>query len=122
MADVLVARGGKLRLAGFGLGALRTPEAGKDYRYPPPEFLAGKPADARTDIFSLGGMLFHALTGLHPTSPEAAANGAPPTLRRLLPEVPDSLDQIVARCLAPEPEERFANVAELFAAASELRD
>jgi hypothetical protein len=67
-------------------------------------------------------MLFHALTGLHPTSPEAAANGAPPTLRRLLPEVPDSLDQIVARCLAPEPEERFANVAELFAAASELRD
>ncbi|MGH9463071.1 MAG: protein kinase domain-containing protein [Vicinamibacteria bacterium] len=122
MADVLVARGGKLRLAGFGLGALRTPAAGKDYRYPPPEFLAGRPADARTDIYALGGMLFHALSGLHPASPEAAANGAPPTLRRLLPEVPDSLDQIVTRCLAEDPEERFANVAELYAAASELRD
>ncbi|HEX9724736.1 MAG TPA: protein kinase [Vicinamibacteria bacterium] len=122
MADVLVARGGKLRLAGFGLGALRTPAAGKDYRYPPPEFLAGRPADARTDIYSLGGMLFHGLTGVHPASPEAAANGAPPTLRRLLPEVPDPLDEIVTRCLAEEPEERFANVAELYAAASELRD
>jgi serine/threonine-protein kinase len=122
MADVLVARGGKLRLAGLGLGALRTPAAGKDYGYPPPDFLAGRPADARTDIYALGGMLFHALSGLHPASPEAAANGAPPTLRRLLPEVPDSLDQIVTRCLAEEPEERFANVAELYAAASELRD
>ena len=122
MTDVLVARGGKLRLAGLGLGALRTPALGEGYRYPPPEFLAGSPTDARTDIYSLGGMLFHAMSGLHPGSPEAAANGAPLALRKLAPGVPDSLDEIVARCLAEKPEERFANVAELFAAASELRD
>ena len=122
MTDVLMARGGKLRLAGFGLGALRTPTSGEGYRYPPPEFLAGRPTDARTDIYSLGGMLFHAISGLHPRSPEAAANGAPPTLRKLVPDVPDSLDEIVTRCLAEKPEERFANVAELYAAASELRD
>jgi len=66
--------------------------------------------------------LFHAMSGLHPRSPEAAANGAPPALRKLMPEVPDSLDEIVTRCLAEKPEERFANVAELYAVASELRD
>jgi len=121
MADVLLASGGKLRLAGFGLGALRTPTAGKDYRYPPPEFLAGSPSDVRTDIYALGGLLFHAISGLHPGSPEASANGAPPALRKLVPEVPESLEEIVSRCLAERPEERFANVAELYAAASELR-
>ena len=116
LTDVLVAKGGKLRLSGVGLGALRTPALGKGDGYAPPEFLAGNRADARTDIYSLGGLLFHGMTGLHPASPRAAANGAPPTLQKLVPGIPAALDQIIARCLAEEPNGRFRNVAELLAA------
>jgi len=121
LTDVLVAKGGKLRLSGFGLGALRTPALGKGDGYAPPEFLAGNSADARTDIYSLGGLLFHGMTGLHPASPQAAANGAPPTLQKLVPGIPAALGQIIARCLAEEPDGRFRNVAELLAATHALK-
>jgi tetratricopeptide (TPR) repeat protein len=121
MTDVLVAQGGKVRVAGVGLGALRTPELGKGDGYAPPEFLAGNRADARTDIYAVGGLLFHGISGLHPASLEAAAQGDPPTLRKLHPGIPEALDQIISRCLAAEPGGRFANVAELLAAARALK-
>lgn len=121
LTDVLVAKGGKLRLSGVGLGALRTPALGKGDGYAAPEFLAGNRADARTDIYSLGGLLFHGMSGLHPAGPQAAANGARPTLQKLVPGIPVALDQIIARCLAEEPDGRFRNVAELLAATHALK-
>ncbi|MEE9263834.1 MAG: protein kinase [Vicinamibacteria bacterium] len=121
LTDVLVAKGGKLRLSGVGLGALRTPALGKGDGYAPPEFLAGNRVDVRTDIYSLGGLLFHGMTGLHPASPQAAANGASPTLQKLVPGIPVALDQIIAQCLAEEPDGRFRNVAELLAATHALK-
>lgn len=121
MTDVLLARGGKLRLAGVGLGALRTPNLANGYGYPPPEFLAGGQADARSDIYSLGGLLFHGMSGLHPANPQAAVNGVPPSLRKLVPGLKEPLDEIITQCLAEEPGGRFANIAELYAAVSALR-
>ena len=121
LTDVLVAKNGKLRLAGVGLGALRTPALGEGDGYAPPEFLAGNRADARTDIYSLGGLLFHGITGLHPASPQTAGNGASSTLQKLVPDLPTGLNQIIERCLAEEPDGRFPSVAELLAATRALK-
>jgi tetratricopeptide (TPR) repeat protein len=120
MSNVLVAKGGILRLSGIGLGTLRTHELGRADGYPPPEFMAGHKPDEKTDIYALGAMLFHGLSGLHPESPEAARAGAPPSLRSLAPDVPEAFDQLIACCLAEQPSSRFESMAELNAAAQAI--
>jgi tetratricopeptide (TPR) repeat protein len=109
LSNILVGAGGKLKLTGFGLGALRLAQLGKADGYPAPEFLNGSGIGPRSDIYSLGAVIFHALTELNPVS----ANGASPPLRQLLPEAPELLEQILARCLAHDPAQRFASAAEL---------
>jgi serine/threonine-protein kinase len=113
--NILVAKGGKLRLAGFGLGALRVRELGRADGYPSPEFLGGAPFDVRSDLYALGGVIFHALTGFHPESEQVSKNGSPPRLRQIVPDAPDSLETLLARCLARDPAERFSSTAEVLA-------
>jgi serine/threonine protein kinase len=96
--------------------------------YMSPEQLA-HPAnvDARTDIWSLGIVLYECLTGATPF----AASGVGPTcarildaqpapLRSLRPELPEVLDRILSRCLAKQKEARFASVHELARALAPL--
>jgi serine/threonine protein kinase len=109
LSNILVGAGGKLKLTGFGLGALRLAQLGKADGYPAPEFLNGSGIGPRSDIYSLGAVIFHALTELNPVG----ANGASPPLRQLLPDAPELLEQILARCLAQDPAQRFASAAEL---------
>jgi tetratricopeptide (TPR) repeat protein len=116
LTNVLVGQGGRLRIAGFGLGALRLAATSSDQNgYLPPELQTNGGADARSDLFSLGGMAFHGLTGLHPESPQAKALGAP-SMVKIVPALPPKLDQVVVRCLAANPAARFASAAELQAA------
>jgi hypothetical protein len=63
-------------------------------RYMSPEQLAGQPLDGRSDLYSLGAMAFRALTG-----------SAPDPAHR--PELPGRFGDIVLRCLAPAPADRF---------------
>jgi serine/threonine-protein kinase len=119
--NVLVGKAGKLKVAGFGLGALRIRELDPSDGYPSPEFLGGAPFGVRSDIYALGGLIFHALTGRHPAGQGPSANGSPPRLREFLPEAPDALDQIVARCLMQDPAQRFASTSELLAAAKTVQ-
>lgn len=115
--NVIVGKGGNLKLTGFGLGALRVRQLGKADGYPSPEFLSGGAFDQRSDIYSLGALLFHAITGQHPESQELAQNGQPPRLRQLVADAPEPLEQILGRCLAKDPDQRFANMNEVLAAA-----
>jgi CheY-like chemotaxis protein len=84
--------------------------------YMAPERLLGKPYDGRVDVYSVGMMLFRALTGTFPF-PISDALGAmimtcvhqpPARLSTLRPGVPGRLDELVARMLAKSPAERPA--------------
>jgi tetratricopeptide (TPR) repeat protein len=121
LTNILVGKAGKLKIAGFGLGALRVRELDPGDGYPSPEFLGGAPFGIRSDIYALGAVIYHALTGQKPAGSGASANGAPPRLREVLPEAPETLEQVLARCLMQDPAQRFGSSSELLAAAKTVR-
>jgi hypothetical protein len=91
-------------------------------QYLAPEQLQGKAADARTDIFSLGVVLYETATGkpafASPGKNQAALIQAikaedPLSIRELNPSVPAALEQAIARCLAKDPEERWQSAMAL---------
>ena len=112
LTNILVGTGGKLKVTGFGLGALRLPQLGKADGYPAPEFLNGTAVGPRSDIYSLGAVIYHALTEQNPTE----ANGAVAPLRQLIPDAPEVLEAVLARCIAADPADRFASTNEILAA------
>jgi len=88
--------------------------------YMSPQQLEGLPVDARSDIFSLGVILFEMATGRRPFVGASSASiissilrDAPPRLTDLRPSLPAGLERIVDRCLAKHPEDRYGAVAEL---------
>jgi DNA-binding SARP family transcriptional activator/tRNA A-37 threonylcarbamoyl transferase component Bud32/streptogramin lyase len=88
--------------------------------YAAPEQFRGGAQDARTDVYSLGCVLFEALTG-HP--PFRAENDAglmyahlfedPPAPSEERPELPDRIDGVIAKAMAKAPEDRYASAGEL---------
>jgi tetratricopeptide (TPR) repeat protein len=114
LTNVLVSKGGKLRVTGFGLGALRTPALGRADGYPSPEFLAGTTSDRRSDLYSLAAMIYHALTG---QAPQPGATGEVPSLRATLPDIPGALEHILGRLLAADANQRFSTASEIIDAA-----
>jgi len=93
---------------------LGTPE------YVAPETIDGRPADARSDLYSLGVVFYETLAGRRPfvaDTPFAVLRmhltDPPPPLASLRSEVPAALERIVARLLAKEPGQRHAGAEEL---------
>lgn len=86
----------------------------------PEQIRSSKYIDARTDIWSLGVILFELIAGRPVYNAENSAallamimmDPAPP-LRSVVPEVPEALERVVMRCLEKNVDQRFANVAEL---------
>jgi eukaryotic-like serine/threonine-protein kinase len=82
-------------------------------QYMSPEQLEGKPADARSDIFSFGAMLYEMATGRkafeaksHASLIAAILKEEPRPMRELQPLTPPALEHIVKACLAKDPDER----------------
>ena len=90
----------------------------------PEQIRATKDVDHRTDIWALGVILFRLLTGKAPfagggtiaSTMAAVLEDDPTTLRGIVPDVPRALEAVTDRCLAKDPEDRFASVADLAAA------
>src|SRR5712691_4817986 len=90
--------------------------------YMAPEQIEGRDVDARTDIYSLGCVLFQCLTGRPPFKKDTDAavlwahmREDPPLLSNLAPELPEGLDDVVAHALAKDPDDRYSSCRELVA-------
>jgi serine/threonine-protein kinase len=97
-----------LTMAGYVLG---TPA------YMSPEQARAEAVDARSDVYSLGCMTFEMLTGQLPfpddTLDAVARRGIPPPATSIRPDLPAALDEVLARSLAPVPDNRFQSTTAL---------
>jgi eukaryotic-like serine/threonine-protein kinase len=91
-------------------------------RYMSPEQAQGLPLDHRSDLFSFGVMLYEMLAGRRPFDGSsvlelltAVVREEPTPLPELCPAAPPALSELVARCLAKNPEDRFPDCASLAA-------
>ncbi|MEA2297744.1 MAG: hypothetical protein QOF77_680 [Solirubrobacteraceae bacterium] len=96
--------------------------------YAAPEQLRSAPLSARVDIYSLGCVLFELLTGRVPYPGQTAiavgaapGNDRPPSARELRPELPQELDEVIARAMATDPAERHASAGAFARAAVRAR-
>jgi serine/threonine-protein kinase len=94
-------------------------------QYMAPEQVEGKPADARTDLWALGSILYEMLTGKRAFEGTSAASlitaimsTEPPALATLQPLTPPALDRLVKKCLAKQPDDRWDSAHDV---ADELR-
>lgn len=88
--------------------------------YLSPEQAMGDPVDCRSDLFSLGCVLFEMLTGSPPISGDTLVEVAhkltnfhPPPPSQLNPQVPAAMDAVVARAMAKRPSDRYQDAGEM---------
>ncbi len=121
--DEQTAKIGDFGLAGVAAeGAETRSEIWATPYYVAPERLNNELPDFRSDIYSLGATLFHAIAGKAPIEGETSSAVAlrelknrPLDLRKIMPEVSEATARVFHRMLAPEPAQRFSSYDELVA-------
>jgi serine/threonine protein kinase len=124
--NILFGRGNISKLADFGLAAGARSALGQQDEiwgtpyYVSPERLLREPEDIRSDIYSLGATLYHALAGRPPFDADTAEEVAkrhisdrPPPLRSLCPEAQEQTVFTLDKCLAKKTYDRWTSYAEL---------
>jgi serine/threonine protein kinase/Tol biopolymer transport system component len=90
------------------------------FQYMSPEQTEGKEADARSDIFALGAVLYEMATGKRAFTGKSQASlvaailaSEPPPISTVQPMSPPALEQVIKSCLAKDPDDRFQTVHDL---------
>src|SRR5579863_14206 len=88
--------------------------------YMAPELVIGREVDVRSDLYSLGAILYRMVTGAPPFQGQTLMKVAtkhlkmpPPSPRTLRPDLPAAAEQVILKALAKKPEERFENAHDL---------
>ena len=147
-SNVMVTRSG-VKLLDFGLAQLRTPQDPNDgtgpaprdtsltrtgmvigtLPYMSPEQIEGRKADARSDVFSFGSLLYEMLTGRQAFAADPNRSAAaqilshdPIPMTQLVPAVPAGVEKIVAHCLRKDPGRRYQAIADVKVALEDVRE
>ena len=123
--NVLIADDGRIKVGDFGLARAVTSSTSTGaligtVAYISPELVLGKPADARSDVYSVGIMLYEMLTGRQPFEGEVPiqvayqhVNGTVGPASDLVPGLAGELDELVQWCTANDPENRPVDASAL---------
>jgi TolB-like protein/Tfp pilus assembly protein PilF len=135
--NIMVDAEGRVKVLDFGLAQSPPPLAGEDLSdrttrtfaggvlsgtlaYMSPEQLQAEPTDPRTDVFSLGVVLYEMATGRRPFAAKSAAElvtailrDAPVPPTRLRTGLPGRMDRLIARCLEKDPRYRLQSAVDL---------
>src|ERR1700758_4455767 len=133
-ANILITQEGRAKIADFGIAKLNLAHFTVPGRvlgtpaYMAPEQLSGESVDGRSDLFSLGVILYAMVTGHSPFQGTSAttvcfkvANREPVPVSALDLNLPRELDTVIARSLAKDPKKRYQRGAEFAEAVAELR-
>jgi len=134
--NIMIDEDGEVRIMDFGLARLPRAEEKTEPgfvlgtpAYVSPEHVEGKPIDGRSDLYSLGIVLFEMLTGKPPFQAADPASLAlkhvisvPPDPRTINADIPESLSRIVLKCLEKDREKRYRDARELVSDLSQVEE
>jgi serine/threonine protein kinase len=134
--NIMILQNGIIKVMDFGIAKLPNAEtvtmedkAIGTVFYISPEQVTGKKIDARSDLYSLGVMLYEMATGKLPFNSDSTVaiammqvsdEPAPP--RSIDPEIPVGLEQIIMTAMEKDPADRFANASEMLRCVTKLRE